>query len=220
MYSFLRNIVLRPVMFLWFRFTITGMSNIPTRGGVILAGNHIHFIDSVLIPGVVPRKMAYLVGASYMNSKSAKGRLLGWFLRNVGQLAIDRTGGSASRASLETGLAVLDHGRVVGIYPEGSRSRDGKLHRGRTGVARLVLASGVPVVPMSIQGSDQVLPRGARFPRRARITITFGEPLTFARVDGDYDATQLREVTDEIMRAIATLTPQEYDDTYTTARGA
>jgi 1-acyl-sn-glycerol-3-phosphate acyltransferase len=216
MYWFLRLFVARPLAYALFRIRVSGLSNIPKRGGVVLAGNHIAFIDSVFVPCVVPRKMTYLVGSNYMSGTSVPGRILGWFLRQIGQLPIDRSGGSASKASLEAGTKAIAEGAAIGIYPEGSRSRDGRLHRGRTGVARLLLATGAPVVPFSIQGSDRVTPPGTKKRRRATITITFGEPLTFPRADGDVDAVRMREVTDEVMRAIGRLTPQEYDDTYTT----
>lgn len=217
MYEFFRDTMVRPVMFLFFHVTVRGLENIPKRGGVILAGNHIAFIDSVFIPGAVRRKVTYLVGSDYFSKRSPAGRLLGWFLRNIGMVPIDRKGGSAAKASLETGLAVLGRGGAIGIYPEGSRSRDGKLHKGRTGVARLVLASGVPVVPMSIHGSDGVMAKGSKLPKRAHVTITFSPELTFETVVGDYDAPRLREVTDEIMRAVAAITPQEYDDSYSSS---
>lgn len=216
MYWFLRLFAARPLAYALFRIRVSGLSNIPKRGGIVLAGNHIAFIDSVFVPSVVPRKMTYLVGSNYMSGTSLPGRFLAWFLRQIGQLPIDRSGGSASKASLEAGTKAIAEGAAIGIYPEGSRSRDGRLHRGRTGVARLLLATGAPVVPFSIQGSDGATPPGAKKRRRATITITFGEPLTFEKADGDVDAVRMREVTDEVMRAIGRLTPQEYVDTYTT----
>ncbi|RKR74669.1 lysophospholipid acyltransferase family protein [Frondihabitans australicus] len=219
MYWFLRLFVARPAAFGLFRIRVRGLSNIPKRGGIVLAGNHIAFIDSVFVPVVVPRPMTYLVGSNYMSQTSALGRLLGWFLRAIHQLPIDRSGGSASKASLDAGVEALARGAAIGIYPEGSRSRDGRLHRGRTGVARLLLATGAPVVPFAIQGSDRVTTKGLTRAKRADVTIVFGEPLTFAKADGDVDAGRMREVTDEIMRAIGALTPQEYDDSYTTSRG-
>ncbi|ROQ38358.1 1-acyl-sn-glycerol-3-phosphate acyltransferase [Frondihabitans sp. PhB188] len=220
MYRFLRFFVVRPVMFAFFRVRVSGLSNIPKRGGVILAGNHIAFIDSVFVPAVVLRPMTYLTASDYFTKTGLGGRLLGWFLTQIGQLPIDRAGGSAAKASLQTGLGVLASGGALGIYPEGSRSRDGSLHRGRTGVARMVLSSGVPIVPFGIQGSDQVMVKGSKLPRRARVTVVFGEPIHFEKVEGDYDATRLRAVTDEVMAAIAALTPQEYVDSYSTGRGA
>lgn len=218
MYRFFRFFAVRPVMFLFFRTRVVGLENIPKRGGVIIAGNHIAFIDSVFVPGAANRPMTYLTGSDYFTKTGFGGRLLGWFLTQIGQLPIDRAGGSASKAALDTGIGVLERGGALGIYPEGSRSRDGKLHKGRTGVARLVLSSGVPVVPCGIVGSDGVMVKGSKLPRRARVTVTFGEPLTFEKVTGDYDAARLRAVTDEIMAAVQKLTPQEYVDTYVSAR--
>lgn len=214
MYAILRALVVRPILLGWFHVRVTGLENIPRRGPVILASNHLAFVDSLFIPGVVKRKMIYLVGSTYYEKTSPGGRLLGWFLKQIGQLPIDRSGGSASKASLETGLRVLSENGLIGIYPEGSRSRDGKMHRGRTGVARLVLASGVAVVPVAITGTDKIFVPGRRLPQRATITIDVGRPLHFETVSGDYDAKRLRAVTDEIMHTIAGMSHQEYVDAY------
>lgn len=217
MYAFFRALVVRPVLFWWFRVRVVGLENVPKRGPVILASNHLAFIDSVVIPGVVKRPMTYLVASTYYEKSGFGGRLLGWFLRQIGQLPIDRSGGSASKASLETGLQVLSENGLIGIYPEGSRSRDGKMHRGRTGVARLVLASGVPVVPCAVTGTDRIFVPGKRLPRRGGITVELGRPLQFETVEGDYDAPRLRAVTDEIMQTVRTMSGQEYVDAYAPA---
>lgn len=214
MYRILRALVVRPVLFAFFHVRVTGLSNVPRRGPVILASNHLAFIDSLFIPAVVKRKMTYLVASTYYQKTSPLGRALGWFLRQIGQLPLDRSGGSASKAALDTGLRVLTENGLIGIYPEGTRSRDGRMHRGRTGIARLVLASGVPVVPVAIAGTDRIFVPGKRLPRRATITIRFGEPLSFETVEGDYDAMRLRVVTDEIMHTIGAMTTQEYVDEY------
>jgi 1-acyl-sn-glycerol-3-phosphate acyltransferase len=218
-YAILRALVVRPVLLGFFRVTVIGASNVPRRGPVILASNHLAFVDSLFLPAVVKRRMTYLVASNYYSKSGPLGRLLGWFLGQIGQLPIDRSGGSASKASLETGLQVLGENGLIGIYPEGTRSRDGKLHRGRTGVARLVLAAGVPVVPVAIEGTDKILVKGSRLPKRARITITFGRPLEFETVEGDYDAPRLRAVTDEIMQTIHSMSSQEYVDTYAISSG-
>ena len=214
LYRILRALVVRPVLFGWFPVRIIGRSNIPRRGPVIIAGNHLAFVDSLFIPAAVTRPMNYLVGSNYYEKTGLLGRALGWFLVQIGQLPLDRSGGSASKAALDTGLRVLSENGAIGIYPEGHRSKDGKMHRGRTGVARLVLASGVPVVPVSIIGTDRIFVPGKRLPRRPTITIEFGRPLTFETVTGDYDAARLRTVTDEIMQAVRATSKQEYVDAY------
>jgi 1-acyl-sn-glycerol-3-phosphate acyltransferase len=218
-YWFLRLAVVRPVLFGYFRVRVVGRENLPRRGAAILASNHLAFLDSLFIPAVVPRQITYLVGSSYFTKSGTLGRLMGWFLRQIGMLSIDRAGGSAAKASLDLGLQVLSENGLIGIYPEGSRSKDGKMHRGRTGVARLVLEAGVPVVPVSIQGTDRILRKGKRLPQRVDITITIGRPLTFEHVVGDHDAARLRSVTDEVMAAIRSSTPQEYVDAYAVSTG-
>ncbi|MCU1526712.1 MAG: hypothetical protein JWP75_475 [Frondihabitans sp.] len=213
-YWFFRSTAVRPILLAYFRVRVIGRENLPRRGAAILASNHLAFVDSLFIPSVAPRKITYLVGSNYFTKSGLLGRLLGWFLKQIGMLPIDRTGGSAAKASLDLGLQVLSENGLIGIYPEGTRSRDGKMHRGRTGVARLALEAGVPLVPVAIQGTDKILQKGKRLPQRVDITITIGRPLRFETVVGDHDAKQLRAVTDEVMGAIRALTPQEYVDAY------
>ncbi|BDZ49931.1 hypothetical protein GCM10025867_21720 [Frondihabitans sucicola] len=178
MYRFLRALIVRPVILGWFRVRVTGLENVPRRGPVILASNHLAFIDSIFLPAVVKRRMTYLVASTYYEKSGALGRLMGWFLTQVGQLPLDRSGGSASKVALETGLQVLSENGLIGIYPEGTRSKDGKMHRGRTGVARLVLASGVPVVPIALAGTDHLFGRGSacRVDRWSRSTSAARSP--------------------------------------------
>jgi 1-acyl-sn-glycerol-3-phosphate acyltransferase len=218
-YWFLRLTVVRPVLFGYLRVRVLGRENLPRRGAAILVSNHLAFVDSLILPSVVPRKITYLVGSNYFTKSGLLGRLMGWFLKQIGMLPIDRAGGSAAKAALDLGLQVLSENGLIGIYPEGTRSKDGKMHKGRTGVARLALEAGVPLVPASIQGTDRILQKGKRFPQRAEITITIGQPLFFETVVGDHDAARLRAVTDEVMGAIRALTPQEYVDAYAVSSG-
>lgn len=220
MYPILRFLIVRPVLLGFFSVAVIGRENIPRRGPVIIAANHLHFVDSLFLPVVVKRKMTYLVGSDYFAKRSLLGRLMGWFLLQIGMVPIDRRGGSAAKAALDTGLQVLSENGLIGIYPEGSRTRDGFMHRGRTGVARLVLESGVPLVPCAIVGTNRIQQPGSKRIHRAKITITFGRPLEFETVLGDHDAQRLRAVTDEIMHTIASMTPQEYVDAYVAPTGA
>lgn len=198
-----------------YRPSIHGLDNVPEHGAVILACNHLSFIDSMVVPLVVPRRVAFLAKAEYFATKGVKGALIRRLFRTVGAVPVERGYGRAARASLDTAEAVLAKGEAFGIYPEGTRSRDGRLHRGHVGVARLTLATGAPVVPVALSGTDQVQPVGSRIPRIRPITIRFGTPLNFSRYAGmDSHLPILRAVTDEIMAAIGDLSGQEYVDSY------
>jgi 1-acyl-sn-glycerol-3-phosphate acyltransferase len=189
-----------------FRMTIEGRHHIPRDGAVILAANHLSFIDSFVIPLVTPRPVSFLAKAEYFQHTGVKG----WLIRAslLDAIAVPRGAHRAAQASLELALGVLNDGKAFGIHPEGSRSRDGRLYRGRTGVAWLALASNAPVVPVAVLGTDRVQPVGARFPRLGRITVRFGPPLRFP--DPPANAAQARRmVTDQIMSAIQDLSGQE-----------
>jgi 1-acyl-sn-glycerol-3-phosphate acyltransferase len=198
-----------------FRPWVRGMENIPTSGPVILASNHLSFSDSIFLPLQSRRPVVFLAKSEYFTGKGIKGALTRWFFKATGQLPIDRSGGKASEASLNTGLKVLGQGQVLGIYPEGTRSPDGRLFRGRTGIARMALESKVPVIPVAMIDTEKVQPIGRRLPRIRRIGIIVGEPLDFSRFDGmEGDRVILRAVTDEIMYELMKLSGQEYVDTY------
>ncbi|GAA4670317.1 lysophospholipid acyltransferase family protein [Frondihabitans cladoniiphilus] len=215
MYWFLKNFVVYPALRVAFRFRVTGARNIPRRGPVILVSNHRSLIDSFFIPLIVRRQVTFLAAKNYFDGRGPGGAFVRGFLLGVGMLPIDRSGGNASRASLDTGIQALTEGKALGIYPEGTRSPDGALHRGRTGVARLVFASGVTVVPIAIRGTENILPKGAKFPRFAKVSLTVGRPLHFDELpDSEIDAPALRAVTDRIMQEIAALGPFEYADSY------
>ncbi|TJZ41974.1 1-acyl-sn-glycerol-3-phosphate acyltransferase [Streptomyces piniterrae] len=210
------------VMRVLFRPTVEGMERIPGSGPVILAGNHVTFIDSLFMVLSVKRQVFYIGKDEYVTGKGIKGRLMAWFFSTGGMIPVDRDGGHGGVAALMTGRRVLEEGKVFGIYPEGTRSPDGRLYRGRTGVARLALMTGAPVVPYAVIGTDKVQPNGKGMPRIAPVTIRFGEPLDFSRYEGmDRDRYVLRAVTDEVMSDVMRLSGQEYVDVYATkARAA
>jgi 1-acyl-sn-glycerol-3-phosphate acyltransferase len=209
---------LMPLSRLAFRPTVEGREHVPRHGPVILAANHLSFLDSFLIPLVAPRPVAFLAKEEYFTRPGARGALTRTVLLGVGAVAVPRGGHRAAQAALEIALAVLREGRAFGIHPEGSRSRDGRLYRGRTGVAWLALASGAPVVPVAVLGTDRVQPVGARLPRPGKVTVRFGAPLRYPPPAGSA-ARARREATDEIMDAIARLSGQPRADAYNELSG-
>ena len=214
-YFILKTFVLGPLLRVLFRPWVRGMENIPVAGPVILASNHLSFSDSIFLPLQSRRPVVFLAKSEYFTGKGLKGALTRWFFKSTGQLPIDRSGGKASEASLNTGLRVLAQRQVLGIYPEGTRSPDGRLYRGRTGIARMVLESKAPVIPVAMIDTEKVQPIGKRLPRIRRIGIVVGTPLDFSRFDGmEGDRIVLRAVTDEIMYELRTLSGQEYVDVY------
>lgn len=223
LYWLAKNLIVVPLLRLLFRFEVHGVHNIPKKGAALMASNHLAGIDSAFVPGAIPRHVAFLGKEQLFNGKSLGARIVRGFMIAMGQLEIDRGGGSASASSLGGGTEVLRRGRLLGIYPEGTRSQDGRLHRGRVGIARVLLDTPVVVVPVAISGTPDILPKGSKFPRfGTRVIVTFGEPLDFSRYAGlAKDRFVLRAITDEIMHAIARLSSQEYVDVYaTTARTA
>ncbi len=214
-YWIMKNIVMGPILLALFRPWVVGLENVPKSGGAILASNHLSFIDSIFLPLVVERRMAFLAKSEYFTGKGLKGAATKFFFTASGQLPIDRSGGKASEASLNTGLGVLGRGDLLGIYPEGTRSPDAKLYRGRTGVARMVLEAGVPIIPVAMIDTEKVMPIGKRMPKIRRIGIVIGEPLDFSRFEGmEGDRFVLRSVTDELMYEMRALSGQVYDDVY------
>jgi 1-acyl-sn-glycerol-3-phosphate acyltransferase len=197
-----------------FRPWASGVEHVPRRGPVILASNHLSFSDHFFGPLPVPRKVIFLAKAEYFTGRGLKGLISKAFFTGVGQIPIDRGGGTASEQAIKTGLRVLAEGQVLGIYPEGTRSPDGRLYRGKTGVARLAVESGAPVVPCAMIDTFQFQPPGSLRPDiRIRPGVRFGEPLDFSRYHGqEADGQLLRTITDEIMQAIAKLSGQEYVD--------
>ena len=206
---------LTPVLGVCFRVKVEGRENVPKRGPVILASNHRSFLDSIFIPLVLRRRVTFVAKAEYFDDPKTA-----WFFRGVGQIPIRREGGSASERALASASDVLTAGGVFGIYPEGTRTRDGFLHRGHTGVARLSLRTGTPIVPVGLVGTDEVQPVDRRMPRLfRRVTVRFGEPLDPSRyADTDAEHLALRELTDEVMYEIGQLSGYEYVDTYATKK--
>ena len=214
-YWLMKYVVVGPIVKAIFRPWIVGRRNVPTEGGAILASNHLSFVDSVILPLMIDRRVAFLAKSDYFTGKGLKGWATRMFFKGTGQLPIDRSGGKASEASLNTGLQVLGGGELLGIYPEGTRSPDGKLYRGRTGIARMALEAHVPVVPVVMVDTDTMMPIGQRLPNVVRVGVVIGEPLDFSRFAGmEGDRYILRSITDEIMVALQRLGEQQYDDVY------
>src|SRR5690349_554860 len=214
-YWLMKYIVIGPLVKAIFRPWIVGRRNVPTEGAAILASNHLSVSDSIFLPLMIDRPMSFLAKSDYFTGKGLKGWATRMFMKATGQIAIDRSGGKASEASLNTGLRVLGRGDLLGIYPEGTRSPDGRLYRGRTGLARMALEARVPVVPVVMVDTDSMLPIGRTIPRVVRVGIVIGEPLDFSRYAGmEGDRYILRSVTDEIMVALQRLGAQQYDDVY------
>jgi 1-acyl-sn-glycerol-3-phosphate acyltransferase len=214
-YFLLKHIFLGPLLKVLFRPWVRGAERIPTDGAAILASNHLSFSDSIFLPLMLRRPVVFLAKSEYFTGKGIKGTLSRWFFKGTGQLPIDRSGGKASEAALNTGLQVLGQGQLLGIYPEGTRSPDGRLFRGRTGIARMVLEAKVPVFPVAMIDTEKVQPIGRRFPRIRRIGVVVGAPLDFSRFAGmEGDRLVLRAVTDEITYELMKLSGQEYIDIY------
>jgi 1-acyl-sn-glycerol-3-phosphate acyltransferase len=207
--------VLPPVLRAIWRPTVRGLENVPRTGGVILASNHLSFVDSVVIPSVAPRQVVFLAKSDYFTGTGLKGLATRAWFEGMGMLPVDRDDTKAALASLDIALEVLGSGKAFGIYPEGTRSRDGRLYRGRTGVAHLALTAGVPVVPVGLTGTEKVQPVGANRPRVVPITVAFGEAIDFTgRFDGVPSGRARREATDEVMAAIQRLTGQDEAGVY------
>jgi len=210
------KVTLGPLLHLVFRPWAEGVENVPREGPAILAGNHLSFSDHFFGPLHLPRKVISLGKAEYFTGRGLKGLISRMFFRGVGTVPLDRSGGKASEAALRTGLRILREGHLLGIYPEGTRSPDGRLYKGKTGVARLALMSRAPVIPWAVINTREIMPPGKIFPRFGiRPGIRFGKPLDFSRYYGmEDDRLVLRAVTDEIMYALMELSGQEYVDKY------
>ncbi|MFF8385479.1 lysophospholipid acyltransferase family protein [Streptomyces kanasensis] len=202
-----------------FRPWVEGLENIPAEGPAILASNHLSFSDSFFLPAVLDRKVTFIAKAEYFTSPGVKGKLTAAFFKGVGQLPVDRSGArGAGDAAVRSGIDVIKRGELFGIYPEGTRSPDGRLYRGRTGgLARVALATGAPVIPIAMIDTEKIQPPGKVLPKLMRPGIRIGEPLDFSRYQGmESDRFILRSVTDEVMYEIMKLSGQEYVDVYAT----
>ncbi|MEV6599387.1 lysophospholipid acyltransferase family protein [Actinoplanes sp. NPDC051346] len=214
-YWLLKYVVLGPVLKCLFRPDVEGLRHVPATGPVILACNHLSFSDSIFTPLIVKRKVTFVAKAEYFTGKGIKGWLMRQFFVGTGTIPVDRSGGKAARAALDTQLRVLRSGNIAGIYPEGTRSPDGRLYRGKTGVARLALESGAPVVPVALMNTDEIQPTGTLIPKIKRVRLRIGAPLDFSRYSSSVgDRFVERAVTDEIMYELMTLTGREYVDVY------
>ena len=209
--------ILTPIFRFFFRVRVEGIEHIPEDGAAILASNHVSFSDSLFLPMVLRRRVTFVAKAEYFEDPKTA-----WFFRSVGQIPIKRTGGSASQGALEAAAEVLANGGLFGIYPEGTRSPDGRLYRGHTGVARLALQQRTPVLPVAMVGTREAQPIGQAMPNVFRpITIRIGRPLTFEREsDKADDPMVLRQVTDEVMFELRALSGQEYVNQYAKRKGA
>jgi 1-acyl-sn-glycerol-3-phosphate acyltransferase len=214
LYGVLHRIVPPLLRAIW-RPHVDGLEHVPRTGPLILASNHQSFIDSVVIPAVTPRPVNFLAKSDYFEGRGIKGRLVKEWFETFGALPVDRDDSKAALASLDTALSVLADGGAFGIYPEGTRSRDGRLYRGRTGVAQLALTSGAPIVPIGLRDTDRLQPVGSNRPRLVRVSLTFGEPID---VRGQYDGVPpgraRREITDRVMTEIQKMTGQEAAGVY------
>ena len=199
---------------LWSRPQVEGLEKLPA-GGVLIVGNHLSFSDSFFLGAVLPRRLTFLAKSSYFDGPGIRGWLTAQFFRALGQVPVDRSGGPAGDAALRAGSEVLRGGGLLGIYPEGTRSPDGRLHKFRTGVARMALRSGAPVIPVGLIGTDQVLPPGSSRWRRAPVEVHFGQPLHFpGRTEDERSARALREVAETVREAVQKLSGQDYVDSY------
>ncbi|MFD7229070.1 lysophospholipid acyltransferase family protein [Streptomyces sp. NPDC059881] len=203
-----------------FRPWVEGLENIPAEGPAILASNHLSFSDSFFLPAVLDRKVTFIAKAEYFTSPGIKGKLTAAFFKGVGQLPVDRSGArGAGEAAIKSGIEVIERGELFGIYPEGTRSPDGRLYRGKPGgLARVALATGAPVIPVAMIDTEKIQPPGKVIPKLMRPGIRIGKPLDFSRYHGmEHDRFILRSVTDEVMYEIMKLSGQEYVDVYATA---
>ena len=215
LYWWSKYVLLGPLMRLLARPTIEGLEHIPARGGAILAGNHLAVADSFLVPLLVRRRITYLAKREYFTQTGLVGRIKKVFFTGVGQVPVDRAVGSEAQAALDTAIRLLRGGKLLGIYPEGTRSPDGRLYKGKTGVARMALEARVPVIPVAVIGTNELNPIGSRMWRPHHVHIRIGEPLDFSRYAGMAgDRFIERSMTDEIMYTLMELSGQTYVDTY------
>jgi 1-acyl-sn-glycerol-3-phosphate acyltransferase len=227
LYLFLRRFFVGPIAKLFFRPKVTGLENVPASGPALLVSNHLAFSDSVFLPVAVPRQIVFPAKSEYFTQPGLKGRVMATFFRSIGQIPIDRSGGRASLAALTTGLEILERGDLFGIYPEGTRSPDGRLYKGKTGVARMAIVAGVPVIPVAMIDTEKLNPPGTVWPqwllrepgrllpRIVRPGVAIGKPLDFSRYDGlSGDRFVERSMTDEVMYELMELSGQQYIDVY------
>ncbi|MCT9088544.1 1-acyl-sn-glycerol-3-phosphate acyltransferase [Streptomyces sp. ASQP_92] len=215
LYYILKYAVLGPLLRVLFRPRLEGLEYVPEEGAAIVAGNHLSFSDHFLMPVMLKRRITFLAKQEYFTGPGIKGRLTAAFFRAVGQIPVDRSGKEAGKAAIREGLGVLARDELLGIYPEGTRSPDGKLYKGKVGVAVMAIRGKVPVIPCAMVGTFEIQPPGRVVPKIRRVSVRFGEPLDFSRYEGMEDEKAiLRAVTDEIMYKVMELSGQEYVDRY------
>lgn len=215
LYWFLKYFVVGPWLRVLFRPWVEGLENVPDKGAAILASNHLSFSDSFFLPLVVPRRITFLAKSEYFTGRGVKGVSTKAFFAGVGQVPVDRSGGRASEAALLTGLRILGEGNLLGIYPEGTRSPNGTLYRGKTGLARMAMEAEVPILPVAMINTYEIQPPGSLRPRLRRVGVRIGKPLDFSRYEGlSNDRFVLRSITDEVMYELMSLSGQEYVDMY------
>ncbi|TXG91416.1 1-acyl-sn-glycerol-3-phosphate acyltransferase [Rhodococcus rhodnii] len=214
-YWLVKFVFVGPFIKLYNRPRVEGLANVPKDGPAVLAGNHLSIADWLFAPLAIRRRVSYLAKSDYFTTPGFRGALQKFFYSKTGQVPIDRSGGDAAEGALVTAKRMLAEGRLVGLYPEGTRSPDGRLYKGKTGVARVALETGVPVIPVAMIGTNEVSPPGPFRWRRRRVTVKFGEPLDFSRYEGmGGNRFVERAVTDEIMYRLMQMSGQEYVDVY------
>ncbi|MDI1291009.1 MAG: lysophospholipid acyltransferase family protein [bacterium] len=217
LYWFLKYVLVGPWLRVLFRPWVEGLENVPDKGAAILASNHLSFSDSFFLPLVVPRHITFLAKSDYFTGRGIKGLFTKAFFAGVGQVPVDRSGGRASEAALRTGMRILGEGSLLGIYPEGTRSPNGTLYRGKTGLARMAMESEVLILPVAMINTYEIQPPGVLRPRLRRVGVRIGKPLDFSRYEGlSNDRFVLRSITDEVMYELMSLSGQEYVDMYAT----
>ncbi|MEV4649260.1 lysophospholipid acyltransferase family protein [Saccharopolyspora sp. NPDC049426] len=215
MYWVMKHLLLGPLMKLFCRPRVEGVERVPREGGAILVSNHMAVADSFFMPLMMPRRVTFLAKREYFTGKGVRGKFKKAFFSGVGQVPIDRSSGAAAQAALDTGVRLLSEGKLLGVYPEGTRSPDGRLYKGKTGVARMALESGMQVIPIAMFGTDKVNPIGSKMWWPHKVVVKVGEPLDFSRYEGMAgDRFVERSITDEIMYALMELSGQEYVDVY------
>jgi len=210
----LSRLVVGPALYLLGRPRVSGLEHVPSSGPAILASNHLSIIDSVYLPLVIPRPVVFPAKAEYFSAKGPLGRLWAAYLRSTNQLEMNRGDGKSAQATLEAAAEILRSGNLFGFYPEGTRSPDGRLNRGRAGLGWLAMNTGAPVLPVAMLGTRKMLPPGKPIPRPSKIEVRIGKPLEFGHLAGDPPARARRIIADEVMRAIADLSGQEYVHEY------
>jgi 1-acyl-sn-glycerol-3-phosphate acyltransferase len=210
----LSRVVIGPILHLLGRPRVTGLENVPASGPAILASNHLSVIDSMYLPLVIPRPVVFPAKAEYFSARGPLGRMWAGYLRSTNQLEMQRGEARAAQATLEAAADILRMGDLFGFYPEGTRSPDGRLYRGRAGLGWLTLNTGAPVIPVAMVGTRKMLPPGAPLPRPTRVEVRIGKPIEFGHLTGEPPAKARRVIADEVMHAIGDLSGQEYVHEY------